>query len=73
MKSLPRPRSLTSALKPESFDVNNPEHVTTLLSMGITINVVDKEKVQLVHNSGWFKTFLRLKKLFICSVHTVNV
>ena len=47
-----RPRTITSSLKASNFDYKNPEHVAVLRSMGINIEFVDGEKLQLVHNSG---------------------
>ena len=50
--SHPRPRTITSALKASNFDYKNPEHVAILRSMGINIEFMDGEKLQLVHNSA---------------------
>ncbi|KAL5250938.1 hypothetical protein ACHWQZ_G016615 [Mnemiopsis leidyi] len=51
-KSKEEPRTITSSLKASNFDYKNPEHVAVLRSMGIHIEFVDGEKLQLVHNAG---------------------
>ena len=47
-----RSRKLTSALKAAEFDYKNADHTLTLLTMGIEVEFVDGDKIQLVHNAA---------------------